>query len=253
MEPLHFLKHSLTSYLRKSTRIRNVYKAPHGYTVLEMIVVLAIVGILTAVILVGQTTFNRTLLLTDTAYTVALSIRETQTLGLSSEKTLGVQNAAFGVHFAVSPSNSYVQFADVLPTITAPSWCPPIPIGTPASLIKPGNCVYDGAGELYHTFNFNQGFVQSFCIYTQVNGSPTPDGCSNGAPYLPNLSSLDIVFQRPNTTTLITGTLTSGVYAAQPDTACIEIKAPTGTCKFVQITQLGQISVTPTCGEQTSC
>ena len=85
-----------------------------AFTLVEMIVVLSIISILTVIVVVGQTSFNKSNLLTDTAYTVALSMRETQTLGLSSRTFSSVPNAGFGVHFGDSTAY-YDQFADIYP------------------------------------------------------------------------------------------------------------------------------------------
>ncbi|MDR3547763.1 MAG: prepilin-type N-terminal cleavage/methylation domain-containing protein [Candidatus Pacebacteria bacterium] len=231
---------SLSKLFTKHRKARRRAAAARGFTLIEMTVVLAIIVILTGVILVSQSTFNRTLLLTDTAYTVALSVRETQSLGLSSEKFNGVQNAGFGVHFSAGSPSTYLQFTDTSPgsPINIPAWCPTGTAGTPDA--KPGNCLYDTAAELVHTYNFNQGFTQSFCAY--LNGASV--GCSNSG--VTTLQSLDIVFLRPNTNTVITGTLSIGP-AIQADTACIAVATPTGTYRYIKVTQLGEVSVTQSC------
>ena len=233
---LHDLKHR-----RKPVR--------RGFTLIEMIVVLAIITIITAIILVSQTTFNHTLLLTDTAYTVALSVRETQTLGLSSEAFNGVQNAGYGVHFAAAPASSYLQFIDSSPGVptNVPLWCPAGTVGTPNA--KPGNCIYDGSSRdgLVRTYAFNQAFTEQFCAFNAgvaVGYGGLSSACPTSAPAL---QSLDVVFLRPNTSTIMTGTLTSGPQI-QADTACIKVIAPDGAgYRYVKITQLGQVSVTGTC------
>jgi prepilin-type N-terminal cleavage/methylation domain-containing protein len=242
MEPFHFLM-QLSSFSR-----RKQVHASRGFTFIEMLVVLGIITILTAVILAGQGNFNRTILLTDTAYTVAESIRETQSLGLSSQKQLAANttgSAAFGIDLQEGLPTSYIQFEDVAATpASIPSWCPVGTAGTPTA--KPGNCVYDGANELLHTFTFNQAFTESFCAYQHINGVLTRLGCSNYGST--KLQSLDIVFQRPNTTTVLTGTLTTGSYTSrQPDTACIDITSPQGNSLYVEVTQLGEVSVVNAC------
>jgi prepilin-type N-terminal cleavage/methylation domain-containing protein len=232
MEPIHLLK----IFVRKRIHARR--RAPRGFTLMEMTVVLAIIVILTGIILVSQSTFNRTLLLTDTAYTVALSIRETQSLGLSSVKFSNIQNAGFGIDFSAGSPSSYLQFADISAGSTIPAWCP-TEAGTP--LAKPGNCLYDSAAELSHSYTFNQNFRQSFCAY-DVNDSLI--GCSTSGNS--QLQSLDIVFVRPNTQTIMTATLTSGPQV-QAYTSCIQITSPEGNYRYVRVTQLGEVTVTQTC------
>jgi general secretion pathway protein H len=218
--------------------------APRGFTLIEMIVVLVIITIIMAIILVNQATFSHSLLLTDTAYTVALSIRETQSLGLSSEKFSSIQNAGYGIDFLASTPSSYIQFADILPgsptnSTTNNAWCPAGTPGTPNA--KPGNCVYDGASELAHTYVFNQAYTQGFCAY--LNGVSA--GCSNSGGNL--LKALDIVFLRPNTSTIMTATLSSGS-EVQADTACIQVIAPgNAAVRYVKVTQLGEVSVAEAC------
>ena len=81
---------------------------PRGFTLVEMLVVLAIIIMITAIVINGQSTYNRSILLTDTVYTVAYSIRQAQSLGLASRgTTVGasiVSNAGYGVRFAGSSS-----------------------------------------------------------------------------------------------------------------------------------------------------
>ena len=54
-----------------------------GFSLIEMMVVLVIIALITTIALFGQQDFNRSLLLTDTAYTIALTAREA--LGMAGE------------------------------------------------------------------------------------------------------------------------------------------------------------------------
>jgi prepilin-type N-terminal cleavage/methylation domain-containing protein len=227
-------------FLKKlqKTLARRTATVPRGFTLIEMLVVLAIFVIITSVVLVSQTQFNRTLLLTDTAYNVALSLRETQSLGLSSKAFNSLINEGFGIHFDTSSNTSYEQFGDISrATLTPPSWCPTGTPGHPDS--KNGNCIYDGAPELVQQYTFSQGYtLNQFCAYS--NGVSL--GCSPSG-----ITSLDILFQRPNTTTIMTVKNNFGVYR-QADTACIQIQSPDdATNEFIKVTQLGEISVASTC------
>jgi prepilin-type N-terminal cleavage/methylation domain-containing protein len=230
----------IISKLNARIRSRRVIRAPKGFTLIEMLIVLAIFVIITSVILVSQTSFTRSLLLTDSTYTVALSLRETQSLGLSSKAFSTILNAGYGIHFDTSSNKSYVQFADISNSPTSPpTWCPTGTAGHPDA--KPGNCLYDGpsSGELAQTYQFGQGYtIGKFCGYKNT----IPLGCSPSG-----ITSLDIVFQRPNTVTIMTVKNTSGSYL-QADTACIQITAPTNDAsQYVKVTQLGEISVVSSC------
>ncbi len=71
-----------------------------GFTMVEMLVSLGIILIITSIVLLGQNSFNKNLVLVDTAYTVAFTLRQAQTLALSSRKVGTIQNAGYGTHFA---------------------------------------------------------------------------------------------------------------------------------------------------------
>lgn len=211
-----------------------------GFTLVEMMVVLAIISVITGIALLGQSTFNRSLLLTNTAYTVALSIREMQTLGLSSRAFNSVQNAGYGINLNRNTPASYILFADISNTPSPiPSNCVTGTAGTPEA--KPGNCRYDTDATpdgIVQTYNFDSRFtVSRFC--GRFNASTIY--CSNYS--APNrLNSMDISFIRSNTETAVVGTLDSG---PQPLTnAEIQISTADGqNSRYVCITRVGQVSV----------
>lgn len=207
-----------------------------GFTLVEMLVVLAIMGVLTAVVVNGQTDFNKSTRVVDAAYTVALSVRQAQTYGLSSRTYGGLNNAGYGVHFTSAAPKQYFIFADIA---NGPGNSgSPQAIGCPPKTgqvdDKPGNCLYDQANEIVQNFTFDRGFsVSKICGRVLSSGAFV---CS------PTLSVLDLVFIRPNTDTVITGVI-SGTYTQLKD-ASIEISDPSGvSTRRVCVSYAGQVSV----------
>ena len=213
-----------------------------GFTLVEMIVCIAIIGVMLAILIVGQSSFNRTTILTDTAYTVAIAVREAQTLGVSSRAFSSVADAGYGVHFGDSASY-FQQFADIYPSVASgnivnTAYCPHTVLdGSPAE--HPGNCVYDSAnGELLRKYNLSQNYTVSKLCYTLV-GNAT--GC-----FVPgNGRTMDIVYQRPNTQARMSVTI-SGI-TTKIIQGTIDLTSPQGGTKCVIATQLGEISVSSTC------
>lgn len=97
--------------------------AKAGFTMVEMLVVLAIFGILTAVIIFNHGSFNSNIVLTNMAYEVALEIRQAQvySLGVRSGSIDGESNREdfdinFGVWFNledIQPRDKFMFYADV--------------------------------------------------------------------------------------------------------------------------------------------
>ncbi len=208
-----------------------------GFTLVEMVVVLAIIVIITTIALLGQSSFNRSLILTDTAYTIAFSVREAQALGISSRAFNGIQNAGYGLHFIAGNSKSYNLFADTNPgqsgNVQSTSVCPGHAVGSgPES--KPGDCVQTLPGEIVRTYTLNNGFkVSGFCGTDAATGNPR---CND------NLDSIDILYLRPNTQSIITG-LRSGTRVPLTD-ATIRVTSPAGDAeRCVYVSKVGQVSV----------
>lgn len=213
-----------------------------GFTLVELIVVLGIIIVITGIAITSQTTYNRKLLVTNTAYTVALTIREAQSFGLSSRQDGGVQNAGYGVRFSDTNYTQYLMFADLLATITKHATCPTGTANTPEA--KPGNCLYDGASETVTTYNLNKGFkVHDACGIRSDNNARV---CLS----LAGFTALDIVFLRPNTEAIMT-MLTTAVPPAKAPLSCavIWIAPPTGASdlKCITVSQAGQVSIPQPC------
>lgn len=218
-------------------------KSPRGFTLVEMLVVLAIILLLTVVVINGQSDFDRSLTITDSAYTVALSLRQAQTFGLSSRATQATNKAGYGARFEIAKPQSYVLFADVQNQLSKPAWCPITQTGLPDD--KPGNCLYDSATEILQTYTFSRGFyVSRICGRSFV--SPGTLYCSDDASS--PLQSIDMVFLRPNTDSIITGNRV-GIGDTQLVDARIVLTSPrSGSSRLICLSYAGEVSVaTSTC------
>lgn len=208
-----------------------------------MLVVLAIISVLTTVTILGQSTFNKTLLLTETAYTMAFSARQAQSYGLSSRKFgASTNNPGYGLHFSRATLGQYSMFADTANTLAIPATCSTGTAGTPSA--KPGNCRYDATDGTVNTYTFSRGFtIQKFC--GKVTGQTENCSTDSSSP----LTDLDMVFARPNTSTFISGNL-NGTSLTQFGCAVITLTDQSGQgTRTIRISSLGEISV----GQSLSC
>ncbi|HVM58919.1 MAG TPA: type II secretion system protein [Candidatus Paceibacterota bacterium] len=210
-----------------------------GFTIIELLVVLAIIGILSVIVIVTQSSFNKTLTLANSAYDVALVIRSAETYGLGSRATGVDANAGYGIHLSSSTQDALTLFADTYPGPSDTS-CYGLPIeGADAPDAKPGNCADDtvdgGPDEDITTFNLGNGiYFSDFCADVADSWQCVSDDGST-------LSSLDIVFSRPNADTRMS---INGAYDADfPVTAaCIALTSLNGGERFVSVSNAGQIT-----------
>ena len=188
-------------------------------------VVLAIIVVLSGVVLSSQSTFNKTLVLANTAYDIALTMRSAQTYGLGSRASGVVANAGYGLHFDKNITNSFKLFADTGGGASCVGMTPDC---------KPGNNIYGAGDELKQTYELNNGlFIGDFCA--QSSGSWSCAVSEEGG-----LTSLDVVFARPNPDAFMSK---DGSYSPLfPVTAaCITISSPQGGSRFVSVGAAGQI------------
>jgi len=198
-------------------------------TLIELIVVMGIIAVLSTVVVVSQTNFNKTMLLSNAAYDVALAIRSAETYGLGSRTTGTIkQNSGYGVHFEPG-TKSFIIFAD---NDSPADGCHKVPAtGPSAPNATPGNCVYVAASDV---------LVQTL---TLGNNTTIADACvlsNSGWTCAPTLTKLDMVFARPNTETYLSK---NGVYAADNTKAYVKLTSPQGGASYVCIYKTGVISV----------
>ena len=194
---------------------RTLKKFKKGFTLIEIMVSVSIFAFMTALLVAKYGNFNQSVLLTNLAYDIGLTIRTAQTYGLSVrrlESGAAPFQYAYGVHIS-NNSNEKQQmifFAD----------------------ISPDN-VYTVSDFVVSTYAIKRGAVISgVCV---VKGSSCVAG--NG--------TLDITFKRPDPEALIYFTSSNGV----PDInnpytyAKITVQGVDGGIREVVVNSIGQVSV----------
>lgn len=180
-----------------------------GFTIVELIVSVAIFVIITSIILAKHSTFSGTLLVENLAYDIALTIRKAQVFGLSiKEATPGVFDTGYGVHFDITNNNSYIFFKD-----------------------DNKNKKYDGSSEILETFILKKSnIISKFCgvLIGEI------EKCSTG-----DITYLDILFERANPDAIIKSSALSDTYAS----AEITIISPNETQWKIETVATGQISI----------
>ena len=180
-----------------------------GYTIIELLVVFAIISVIMMITLFQYATFSSSTVLTNLTYEVALSIRQAQVYGLSVKGTTGgaaaplssaTYNAGYGIHLdAVHPSGnlitSMVLFTDLpLPGDTRPTGDRTFNYSDPPTGTGPA-----GSPEFLEQVSVPGGYlIQKFCGFYGATG--TAYRCSDGTSSdgAGGITGMDIVFQRPN-------------------------------------------------------
>jgi prepilin-type N-terminal cleavage/methylation domain-containing protein len=195
-----------------------------GFTLVELVVCIAIFAMMTALVVAKYGTFNQSVLLTDLAYDTAITIRTAETYGVSvqsADKGDTSFNYAYGVEFCSTTgasgcgsvssvnltNNLLVLFADVN-----------------------GNSIYSTNDLQQSLYTITRGAVISgFCLVTDCT---SPDDTTK---------RLDITFKRPNPDAIIcingTAPCSGESYAA------IFIKGTDGSIRKVIVRSTGQVSV----------
>ena len=198
-------------------------KAKSGFTIVELLVSLAIFAILTALILSKYGKFDQGVILTNLAYDVALTIRNAQSYGLNVRSASRDTNAfdtttsggTYGVHFDKTKATEFIFFVD-----------------------EDGKGVYDTSmtnTDQKTTIKRGSSILKMCVSDTKVCGDK-----SHGNPNMNNPGSLDITFKRPDPNAIIT---TNGIQGKKYGYAEIVLQALDGTTRKVIVNFTGQISV----------
>jgi prepilin-type N-terminal cleavage/methylation domain-containing protein len=87
-----------------------------GFTLIELLVTLAIFAVTTTIVMFSQGKFDNSVLLSNLAYDMALTIRQAQTFGVNVKEFVSASNkssfAPYGVYFSAGDPTHYVMFTD---------------------------------------------------------------------------------------------------------------------------------------------
>lgn len=184
-----------------------------GVTLIELMVVIALVVVLTAIVLLRQKTFENTILLRNTAYEFALSVREAQAYGVSVRRdTADAVSGRYGIHVSLSSPGSTILYSD-----------------------NDEDNMYD-VGEDKQINIFPTPFnVKKICV-VPVSGV---EECSDS---VPSIIGLEVLFIRPDPDARLYVVRSVGGLESISK-AKISIGAPENKSVDVIISSLGQVSV----------
>jgi len=211
----------------KALRLKkNTVKVSKGFTLIELLTSVAIFSAITTVALFNNSKFNSSVLLTNTAYEVALAIRQAQFYGVNIKQSSNTTHtlryqSGYGVRF-VPNAGSFFLFEDVSPD--------------PDNEALPDR-VYTNSDVQVENFTLRRGATISKVCVDSCDSSNT---LGTGEP-------LDITFLRPNPDAEIRRNGSGVPYSS----ARVCVKAPDGTQRKIIVNTTGQISVVS--GDATDC
>lgn len=194
--------------------LKNIYKK--GFTLIEMVVSLAIVTAILTVVLFNYSSFTSNLALSSAAQELAITIRQAQVYGLIVREVApggGNFQSAYGIYIDKVANTGYVIFADTN-----------------------NNKIYNNPGELIQSITFRDGIKIS-----DVN---------NGTANSPSGSSrIHVTFLRPNPDARIYFTDSSGTFIGNTPptsgytTGKIVLISPSGKTLTITIQNTGGVSI----------
>lgn len=193
-----------------------IFKSINGFTLIELVITIAIFAAMTTYLLAKYGKFNQTILLTNLAYDVALTIRTAQSYGLNVKAAAsGLFNSPFGAHFNKSSSTKscFIFFAD---------------INSDKVYSDTQYCTTGGSvTEKISSYSIKRGsFISELCAGDDENDCDSTD-------------TLDITFKRPDPDAIIMNESDE-----KKSYARITLLATDGSEKNVIVRSTGQIAIT---------
>ena len=198
-----------------------------GFTLVELLVVMAVVTIITMVLLVRQGRFDSSTLLRSLAYSTALSVRQAQLYGTSVSGTKNAGGAivfasAYGVFFDSTNISKYILFADL-----------------------DGDGQYS-AGEAVKTFTFGTGYsLGEVCAIGTNSGGAAIKRCtgSDDTAGGGTITGVTVLFKRPNTDAVIKATGAGAQIGDSYSSAYVRVANVDGVYRPILVSISGQVVV----------
>jgi len=181
-----------------------------GFSLIELLVSIAILVIVSGLVFFNQSGFNNSVLVENLAYEISLTIRQAQSYGLQSkefEKGSNLFTIGYGVYFNIDDNDKIILYADV-----------------------DMNHLYDGGGGVDREVDVlrltSGNVIEKLCV---------GDVCAGG-----EVNVLNVSFIRPNPESYINYNSIAG---SGSDVGEIYIKSPKDERKKVIVNKIGQIAV----------
>ncbi|MFA6227250.1 MAG: type II secretion system protein [Candidatus Paceibacterota bacterium] len=89
-----------------------------GFTLVELLITLSIFAVTTGIVMFSQNKFDNSVLLTNLAYDMAITIRQAQAYGVNVKEHILLNGQGsfnpYGVYFSASDSTHYLMFSDTI-------------------------------------------------------------------------------------------------------------------------------------------
>lgn len=216
---------------------------------IEMIVVLGIFGLLSAVTIFNYGDFDRNITVTNLAYELALTIREAQSYSLSVRSEGGEFKINYGVSFylnggGANANRSFVFFADE-PGVDRNGICHN-DAGDYISSANETTCSYSNCTGSHECISSKllarNTVIKRTCVLSNGSAAQSAMDYTTGACNDVSTGELSITFERPDVDAIIyakNGAVLSNNYTE----AAILLEATNGSQRAVVVRDNGQISV----------
>ena len=196
----------------------------NGFTLIELIVVIAIFGVITSVALFNQGKLNGNILVTNLAYEIALSIREAENYGVGVRAAGGTSgfSGGYGVAYDMADPLTVNLFNDT----------------DNNNYYTPGAAPTGETSSQLLIQNQRGNKITALCIGTLPSGKCLP------LPALGSLSKLNIVYKRPNPEAIFYTETTPGTPGGTTGPAYIVVNTPSNdNCRVIVVEASGQVRV----------